>query len=742
MASDPNAHPTCGAMANALACRNLPVVIEQLQLLNQLAEWRKQLQERNASYSRVAKQLPKLAAQVLSTPEDPRWSARFASIADAFKWAQLRWWIDSHTGSESRHKVIDEIRNVEGRILELTGELAAGRAWKSCFDAMSDQHRRSLVQWQQAIAKLGKGTGIYAHKWRRAAQQELSKCKEAIPAWIMPLYRVFETVPPSPGLFDVIIVDEASQCGIDGLGLLFLGKKVIVVGDNEQISPSYVGVNREDVDLILKARLGHMESRQSFDLENSLFDHASRLFDARVTLREHFRCVPDIIRFSNGLSYDNKLVPLRQYPANRLAPLVPKHIPHGTTNGASGRKSNITEADALVEAVVACCKDVAYEGKSMGVISLLGEHQSAYIERQLLRILGPEEMIKRKLICGDAYSFQGDERHVIFMSLVAAPSATGSSRFNALTSRTDKQRFNVAASRAQDQCWLFHSITPGDIGNSECVRKRLLTHFYDPARSIAESDGIDLPSLRRQASSASRPETPPRPFDSWFEVDVYLRIIERGYMARVQYPAGEYRIDIVIEGVTRLAVECDGDKWHGPERFEDDFRRQRQLERVGWQFWRIGGSDFYRSPAESLVGLWARLDDLGIQPVDSLAPASPVGGYIASYQVPMSVPLPVQEVGPSTLAEEDSSFEGTTLENDAKALRPVAPTPSPKRAGDARELPELAEIRALQTQLRELWRNQGKSDKAVPSTKPRLIQLIEEATIFSAGIGGSQPDLP
>jgi hypothetical protein len=108
----------------------------------------------------------------------------------------------------------------------------------------------------------------------------------------------------------------------------------------------------------------------------------------------------------------------------------------------------------------------------------------------------------------------------------------------------------------------------------------------------------------------------------------------------------------------------------------------------------------------------------------------------------MSVPLPVQEVGPSTLAEEDSPFEGTTLENDAKALRPVAPTPSPKRAGDARELPELAEIRALQTQLRELWRNQGKADKAVPSTKPRLIQLIEEATIFSAGIGGSQPDLP
>jgi len=727
MASLPSAHPLCAELADAIGSHNSGATISCLARIGQLLQIRSRHSLQLASKARVSSQLPLLAQSIVASPDDIHWPERFAGIEAAFKWAKMKSWVDSRPSQDSRHGISESLIGIESRILELTGKVAAARAWKSCFEAMSESHRRSLVQWQQAIAKLGKGTGIYAYKWRKAAQGELDRCKDAIPAWIMPLYRVFETVPPKAGLFDVVIVDEASQCGLDGLGLMFLGKKVIVVGDNEQISPSYVGIDREDMDRILKARLGHLQSRQSFDIENSLFDHAARLFDARVTLREHFRCVPDIIRFSNGLSYNNRLIPLRQYPPKRLAPLVHHRVPNGSATGASGRKTNYGEADALVNAVIACCKDKAYEGKTMGVISLLGDRQSSYIEQQLLRNLGPEEMLKRKIICGDAYSFQGDERHVIFMSLVVS----GDARFKALTSRSDKQRFNVAASRAQEQCWLFHSIDASDITNAECVRKQLLTHFHDPARSVAESDGIDLPLLRAQASQRNRSELPPPPFESWFEVDVYLRIVERGYPTRAQYPMGAYRIDLVIEGATRLAVECDGDRWHGPEHFDVDLRRQRQLERAGLRFWRVGGSTFYANPNHALQGLWARLQELGIEPAKGDDGTMPLDGYVAPFEVPTVLPEERRSGAASTtVAEEKSESTSSSSHRDGESRAPTS-VPAVSGSTTTKETAQQAEIRSLQTQLRALWAAQGRAEQAVPASKLRLLQLIEATTVSS-----------
>ena len=99
------------------------------------------------------------------------------------------------------------------------------------------------------------------------------------------------------------------------------------------------------------------------------------------------------------------------------------------------------------------------------------------IEKHLLKLVGPAEMRKRDLICGDAYAFQGDERDIMFLSLVAAPVDGKSIR--ALTNTKDVKRFNVAASRAKDQMWLFHSATLNDL-SPECLRYQLLSYFIQP----------------------------------------------------------------------------------------------------------------------------------------------------------------------------------------------------------------------------------------------------------------------
>ena len=89
--------------------------------------------------------------------------------------------------------------------------------------------------------------------------------------------------------------------------------------------------------------------------------------------------------------------------------------------------------------------------------------------------------------------------------------------------------------------------------------------------------------------------------------------IRLGLKAIPQFRVAEYRIDLVVEGIkARLAVECDGDQWHGPEEYERDQWRQRVLERAGWRFWRIRGSTFYRDPEQAMEPLWQILEEMSI----------------------------------------------------------------------------------------------------------------------------------
>lgn len=145
---------------------------------------------------------------------------------------------------------------------------------------------------------------------------------------------------------------------------------------------------------------------------------------------------------------------------------------------------------------------------------------------------------------------------------------------------------------------------------------RLLEHCLNPSVAQTTVGDLDVPELRRLAESEARDRTnAPTPFDSWFEVDVFLKIAERGYRVLPQYEVADRRIDLVVEGLDgQLAVECDGDEWHGPEDYNTDMRRQRELERCGWMFWRVRGSQFYRDPDAALQPLWELLEARGIHP--------------------------------------------------------------------------------------------------------------------------------
>jgi very-short-patch-repair endonuclease len=96
---------------------------------------------------------------------------------------------------------------------------------------------------------------------------------------------------------------------------------------------------------------------------------------------------------------------------------------------------------------------------------------------------------------------------------------------------------------------------------------------------------------------------------------VYRRLTERGLRAVPQFRLGSYGIDFVISAPDgrRLAIECDGDRYHGPEAFAADLRRQAILERVGHcVFVRLRASRFHRDPDAAMQPIWDRAEELGI----------------------------------------------------------------------------------------------------------------------------------
>ena len=607
---------------------------------------------RDELYERLSKSAPTIASHLVKTFEDGVWDRRAQEFEDAWAWKRTVEWLRQFNQEHDRTKLESEIRQLNDDESRTISHLAAEKAWKNCLENLTEHQRTNLIAWEMAVRKIGKGTGKYAPKWRREAQKYMDECKSAIPAWIMPLYRVFETVKPEPHAFDVIIVDEASQTGPEGLVIEYLGKQCIVVGDEKQISPDAVGFPREVVNSLIKRYLHDIPFSNLYDPQSSLFAHAELRFKERIVLREHFRCMPEIIRFSNNNFYPTTpLKPLRQYPPKRLEPLQVRYVKEGFREGDSQHAVNRPEGDELVETIQEICSKEEYKDKTIGVISLQGDEQAKYIESRLISLLPPVEWERRRLVCGDAYAFQGDERDIVFLSMVAAPNA----RIKALTGDADARRFNVAASRGKDQVWLFHTATLNDL-HPGCMRHKLLEYYLKPERITQEVDF----SL----------------CESQFEKDVCEAIHQKGYKVIPQYRVASYRIDMVIEGErNQLAVECDGDEWHGIDVYEKDVARQRILERCGWRFWRIRGCEYYRAPDKSLEPLWKILSEMGIYPIgesvpdeEKLQPTSPIDNRpkvkpdSSEDDIEESQPLESQLKTPHLLFELDNIVQESKVE--------------------------------------------------------------------------------
>jgi len=254
----------------------------------------------------------------------------------------------------------------------------------------------------------------------------------------------------------------------------------------------------------------------------------------------------------------------------------------------------LAEAAAIVDEVERIVRDPAMEGRSIGVISLIGAKQAQFIQSQLLTRIGEEAYVRHDIACGDSATFQGKERDIMLLSMVECPRTKTTKTLMAM-----QQRFNVAMSRAKDRLYVFHSVTL-EMLKPDDLKAKVLAHMRQPMVA-SRARGDDLMSLCQ----------------SDFERDVLRRLLGLGYRVRPQVAVGPYSIDLVVEGQEdrRLAIELDGDAYHGPERWAEDLARQRVMERVGWRFWRCWGSSYLLDPEGCMDELIRALRSMGIEPV-------------------------------------------------------------------------------------------------------------------------------
>src|SRR6266404_3746061 len=526
-------------------------------------------------------------------------------VASAWTWRQLNDELDRRS-SISLEALQAKSERLREQLRRATVELIDKRSWSSQAHRTSSRQRQALVGWLDTIRRIGKGHGVRVSLLRAEAARKMSECRGAVPVWVMPLSRVVENFDPRTTRFNVVIIDEASQSDVMALVALYLGKTVLVVGDHEQVSPSAVGQDLSVIQNLIFQYLRGIPNSDLYDGQISIYDLARQSFGGTTCLVEHFRCVPEIIQFSNMISYDYRIKPLRD--ASRVH-LRPHTVAHRVTGSSRDGKINRQEALTVASLLAAAMEQPEYkkndtgQALSIGVVSLVGDEQAIEIDNLVRAHVSPDRYELHRVLCGNASQFQGDERDVVFISLVdTAERGSLSLRDQELF----KQRFNVAASRARDQMWIVHSLTPHNDLKADDLRRQLIEHAEDPARLMRALEEKD-----KRTQSA-------------FEREVMKRLASEGYRVTPHWKIGTFRIDLVVEGNgKRLAIECDGDRYHSLEKLPEDMDRQSVLERMGWIFTRVRSSEFLRNPARAMKPVLEKLQMLEIPPTAASADAEP-----------------------------------------------------------------------------------------------------------------------
>ncbi|MFZ6007551.1 MAG: DUF4011 domain-containing protein [Nitrospirota bacterium] len=491
--------------------------------------------------------------------------------------------------------------NVRSRFVELDRKI------------MSIVREEIASKISQRIVPPGKGSGpVSTYTDRALITQELNKRKRHIPTrqlirragaalqalkpcFMMSPLSVAQYLEPGKIVFDLVVMDEASQIRPeDALGAFARGSRVVVVGDSNQLPPTTfferINENYDDETVALE------------DTE-SILDISRTIYKSR-RLRWHYRSEHEsLISFSNNEFYDKDLI---VFPSPTRSD---DHLGircHYIKDAAYSKGRNFTEAQTIVNAIINHFEDSPEV--SLGVATFNRE-QRDLIEDLLDKkrkqdtwldnVIKDSEEREEPFFIKNLENVQGDERDVIFISFTYGPDQDTRKvyqRFGPIGSDTGWRRLNVIFTRAKKRVEVFTSMLPTDIiiTDNSPIGVRILRSYLAYA--------LDGRSYNYGEISKSEP-------DSDFEIAVAGILNSFGYKTAFQVGVAGYFIDIGVVHPQResdfiLGVECDGATYHSGKSVRDrDRLRQEILERKGWKIHRIWSTDWFKNREKEIEKL-------------------------------------------------------------------------------------------------------------------------------------------
>lgn len=433
-------------------------------------------------------------------------------------------------------------------------------------------------------------------------QIDYAKLLAIFPCWIMSIDDIGRIFPLHAGLFDYLIVDEASQCNQSAvLPLAFRAKRMIVVGDDKQMkNPNTQFLSDAVVQLHLtKHGLDTHPNATFLHGRKSLLDLATGCQDiGPVFLNEHFRSEPPIVQFSNEHFYNRGLQILTPFRRKRFEPCMELRLIPGAFDDPDETRQNVVEAKALIAELVDLVDNGKLDGDapgkylSVGVLSLF-RAQATLLQTLVYEAFAcrPDLRQRHEITVSTVDGFQGDQKDVILYSFRYAPNSKPGS-ITAIQKKSDEHdlgRLNVAFTRASRKVICFTS-RPVEEFPKGLVRDYL---EYVKLQQNCLYDRLGSPNERQKCQSK-------------FEEDVFDDLVVKGLTVYAQVPCAGFFIDFVVfdgEG-RRLAVECDGDfHYEDGELREEDYQRQDIIERYGWVVYRIPSRRYYSQPAKAIKEL-------------------------------------------------------------------------------------------------------------------------------------------
>lgn len=463
---------------------------------------------------------------------------------------------------------------VQGRQSKIAGRFFR-RAWAERILGRAPAVRVLLRRYFDLAERVRSVKGRESwHAVRREWEETARALLPDLPVWVVTNLSARRSLPLVAGLFDLVVIDEASQCDVpSALPLLYRARRAVVIGDPYQLR--HISTLRKTEEEAIAARhdCSDLVTDWSY-VSRSLFDAAELAVvrDGRraIFLSEHYRSHPDIIEFSNREFYGRRLV-LR----TDLGPLTARasgmpigvfwHDVDGRVTGSAHSAHNPAEMEAvLVELRRWVAAGLASREASVGIVTPF-RLQMERIEQALQsEPWWPD--LRGRVTVGTAHRFQGDERDIMLFSPVVAPGIRESA---AQWVAQTEQLLNVAVTRARAALHIFgHQAACLEAGG---VLGRLVSYALAPVRQASrpglhQSEAEELVAGMLEASGM------------WFWP---------------QLEVDRYRLDFAVVSPfgTRYDVEVDGRQHLTPEGLGADAVRDAAVRALGYQVLRVRAKD-------------------------------------------------------------------------------------------------------------------------------------------------------